>query len=63
LFVVGCGEYLVKKFVAKGLCEWKIELDEVIECEQDEESSTAPENFLGMTTAPMASAPKICSRP
>jgi hypothetical protein len=63
LFVVGCGEFLVKKFVAKGLSEWKIELDAVIECEQDEEISTSLENFLGMATAPMASTPKICSIP
>jgi hypothetical protein len=38
----------------------KIELDEVIELEQDEQSSAAPENVLEAATAFMAPAPTIC---
>jgi hypothetical protein len=44
----------------KGLSGRKIELDEVIEPEQDEQSSTAPENVLDAATVPMARAPTIC---
>jgi hypothetical protein len=36
----------MKKFFAKGLSGRKIELDEVIEPEQDDQSSAAPENVL-----------------
>jgi hypothetical protein len=39
-------EFLMKEFFAKGLSGRKIELDEVIEPEQDEQSSTTPENVL-----------------
>jgi hypothetical protein len=38
----------------------KIELDEVIEPEQDEQSSAAPENVLQVVTAFMAPAHTIC---
>jgi hypothetical protein len=38
----------------------KIELDEVIEPEQHEKSSAAPENVLEAATTPMAPAPTIC---
>jgi hypothetical protein len=44
----------------KGLSGRKIELDEVIEPEQDEQSSAALENVLEAATAPMAPAPTIC---
>jgi hypothetical protein len=53
-------EFLVKKFFVKGLSGRKIEFDEVIEPEQDEQSSTAPENVLEAATAFMAPAPTIC---
>jgi hypothetical protein len=48
------------EFSREGLSGRKIELDEVIEPEQDEQSSTAPENVLEATTVPMAPAPTIC---
>jgi hypothetical protein len=44
----------------KGLSGSKIELDEVIEPEQDEQSSTAPKNVLEAATTFMALAPTIC---
>jgi hypothetical protein len=44
----------------KGLSGRKIELDKVIEPEQDEQSSAAPENVLEAATAPMAPEPTIC---
>jgi hypothetical protein len=50
----------MKEFFAKGLSGRKIELDEVIEPEQDNQSSAAPENVLEATTAFMAPAPTIC---
>jgi hypothetical protein len=50
----------MKRFFAKGLNGRKIELDEVIEPEQDDQSSAAPENVLEATTAFMAHAPTIC---
>jgi hypothetical protein len=50
----------MKRFFAKGLSGRKIELHEVIEPEQDEQSSTAPENVLEEVTAFMAPAPTIC---
>jgi hypothetical protein len=46
----------MKRFFAKGLSGRKIELDEVIEPEQDEQSSVAPENVLEVATAFMAHA-------
>jgi hypothetical protein len=53
-------EFLMKEFLAKGLCGRKIKLDEVIEPKQDKQSSAAPENVLEVATAPMAPAPTIC---
>jgi hypothetical protein len=47
----------------KGLSGRKIELNEVIEPEQDEQSSAAPKNILEATTVPMAPAPTICCSP
>jgi hypothetical protein len=44
----------------KGLSGRKIELDEVIEPEQGEQSSTAKENFLEAATAFMAHASTMC---
>jgi hypothetical protein len=52
--------FLWRSFLAKGLSGRKIELDEVIEPEQDDQSSTAPENVLKVATAFMALAPTIC---
>ena len=37
----------MKEFLAKGLSGRKIELDEVIESEQDDQSSAAPEKCSG----------------
>jgi hypothetical protein len=52
----------MKRFFTKGLSGRKIEFDEVIESEQDEQSSAAPENVLEAATVPMAPAPTIyCS--
>jgi hypothetical protein len=50
----------MKEFFAKGLSGRKIELDEVIEPQQDEQSSAAPENVLEAAIAFMAPAPTIC---
>jgi hypothetical protein len=50
----------MKKFFAKFLSGRKIELDEVIEPEQDDQSSAAPENVLEAATAFMAHASTIC---
>jgi hypothetical protein len=50
----------MKSFLVKGLSGRIIELDEVIEPEQDEQSSAAPENVLEAATAFMALAPTIC---
>jgi hypothetical protein len=46
----------MKRFFAKGLSGRKIELDEVIEPEQDEQSSAALKNVLEVATAFMAHA-------
>jgi hypothetical protein len=52
----------MKRFFAKGLSGRKIELDEVIESEHDDQSSTAPEIVLEAATAFMTPAPTIrCS--
>jgi hypothetical protein len=50
----------MKEFLVKGLSGRKIELDEVIESKQDDQSSTAPENVLEAATAFMAHAFTIC---
>jgi hypothetical protein len=50
----------MKRFFAKGLSGRKIELDDVIELEQDEQSSAAPENILEAATAFMAHASTMC---
>jgi hypothetical protein len=47
----------------KGLSGRKIELDNVIEPEQDKQSSTAPENVLEAENMPIAPAPTICCYP
>jgi hypothetical protein len=49
----------MKQFFAKGLSGSKIELDDVIKLEQDEQSSAAPENVLEAATELMAPAPKF----
>jgi hypothetical protein len=53
-------ELLMKEFFAKGLSGRKIELDEVIEPKQDNQSSAAPEIVLEAATAFMTPAPTIC---
>jgi hypothetical protein len=53
-------ELLMKEFFAKGLSGRKIELDKVIEPEQDDQSSTTPENVLEAVTAFMAHASTMC---
>jgi hypothetical protein len=50
----------MKKFFVKGLSGRKIELDEVIEPKQDDQSSATPENVLEAATAFMAPTPTIC---
>jgi hypothetical protein len=50
----------MKEFFAKGLSGRIIELDEVIEPEQDEQSSAAPENILEAATTFMAHASTMC---
>jgi hypothetical protein len=50
----------MKRFFVKGLSVRKIELDDVIELEQDEQSSAALENVLEAAIMPMAPAPTIC---
>jgi hypothetical protein len=44
----------------KGLSGRKIELDEVIKPEQDDQSSAAPKNILEAATAFMAYASTMC---
>ena len=58
-FVAKYGIILEKEFLAKGLSGRTIEFDEVIEPEQHEQSSAAPEVVLEATVAPMAPAPTL----
>jgi hypothetical protein len=53
-------EFLMKRFFAKGLSGREIELDEVIEPEQDDQSSATPEYVLEAATAFMAHASTMC---
>jgi hypothetical protein len=50
----------MKKFFAKGLSGRKIKLDEVIEPEQDDQSSATPENVLEAATTFMAHVSTMC---
>jgi hypothetical protein len=50
----------MNKFFTKGLSGRKIELDKVIEPEQDDLSSAAPENVLEAATAFIAHASIMC---
>jgi hypothetical protein len=50
----------MKEFFAKGLSGRKIELDEVVELEQDDQSSVSSENILEAATAFMAHASTMC---
>jgi hypothetical protein len=50
----------MKEFFAKGLSGRKIELHEVIESEQDNQSSITPENVLEAAIAFMAHASTMC---
>jgi hypothetical protein len=52
--------FLFRSFFAKSLSGRKIELDEVIEPEQDDQSSATPENVLEAATAFMAHASTMC---
>ena len=60
MIVTKRSEFLMKEFLAKGLSGRKIELDEVIESEQDDQSSVAPENVLEAATTFIAHASTIC---
>jgi hypothetical protein len=50
----------MKEFFAEDLSGRNIELDEVIEPEQDDRSSAAPENILEAATAFMSHASTMC---
>jgi hypothetical protein len=50
----------MKEFLVKGLSGRKIELDEVIEPEQDDQSSATPKNILEVVTAFMAHRSTMC---
>jgi hypothetical protein len=50
----------MKEFLAKGLSGRKIDLDEVIESEQDDQSSATPENVVEAATAFMAHTSTMC---
>jgi hypothetical protein len=50
----------MKEFLAKGLSGWKIELDEVIEPKQDDQSSVTLENVLEAATTFMAHTSTMC---
>jgi hypothetical protein len=60
VIVIERSKLLMKEFFAKGLSGRKIELDEVIKPEQDDQSSAAPENVLDVATAFMAHASAMC---
>jgi hypothetical protein len=60
VIVIERSELLMKVFFAKGLSGRKIELDEVIEPEQDDQSSATPENVLEAATVFMAHASTMC---
>ena len=57
------GLFLEKEVLAKVLSGRTIELDEVIEPKQDEQSGAAPEAVPEAATAPMAPAPTKCCSP
>jgi hypothetical protein len=50
----------MKEFFVKGLSGRKIELDEVVELEQDDQSSASSKNVLEAATAFMAHASTMC---
>jgi hypothetical protein len=52
--------FLWRSFLAKGLSGRKIELDEVIEPEQDDQSSSTPKNVLEAATAFIDHASTMC---
>ena len=56
-FVAKYDIFLEKEVLAKGLSGRTIEFDEVIEPEQHEQSSAAPEVVLEAAAAPMSPAP------
>ena len=62
-FVAQSGLFLEKEFLAKVLSGSTIELDEVVEPKQDEQSGAAPEAVPEAATAPMAPAPTKCCSP
>jgi hypothetical protein len=53
----------MKTFLTKGLSGRKIELYEVIEPEQDEQRSVAPENILEAATTFMSHVSIMCCSP
>ena len=62
-FVTESGLFLEKEFLAKVLSRRTIELDEVIEPKQDEQSGAAPEVIPEAATTPMDPAPTKCCSP
>ena len=63
MFVAKGGIFLEKEFVEKGLDERTIVLDEIIESEQDGQSSAAPEATLEKPMAPDAPEPATVAVP
>ena len=63
MFVALSGVFFEKEFLAKGLSGRTIELDMIVESEQDEQSSAAPEMIPEAAMAPMAPAPTKCCSP
>jgi len=63
VFVAQSGIFFEKEFLAKGLSGRTIELDMIVESEQDEQSSAAPEMVPEVATMPMAPVPIKCCSP
>ena len=63
MFIAQSGVFFEKEFLAKGLSGRTIELDMIVESEQDEQSSTAPEMVPGAATALIALVPTKCCSP
>ena len=63
VFVAKSGVFLEKRFIEKGLSGRTIELDEIIESEQDVQSSAAPEAVPEMPRAPEAPEPAPAAAP
>jgi hypothetical protein len=63
VFVAQSGIFFEKEFLAKGLSGRTIELDMIVESEQDEQSSAAPEMVPGAATSLIALVPTKCCSP